>query len=217
MRLVKEWAANQAWSSQYHTPPPAYLELIVIHCATEYPDDATSVSALVQRVHSILPCAEGLIISWKKSFAWYEPPAGLQAPTVLDPFHPVRNYADPAAFDASEPGSRRPPSTSSAPGPELSSARAPRAATASSPRPAPSRSPSPRAPPPPAPPRPPRTSPRLPRRPFATEQRSAEWVAPSSGPASPPSGRGRAKTERHGWPWECLRTGAAFRRTATLD
>jgi len=102
MRLVKEWAAHQAWSSQYHTPPPAYLELIVIHCATEYPDDATSVSALVQRVHSILPCAEGLIISWKKAFAWYEPPAGLQAPTVLDPFHPVRNYADPAAFDASE-------------------------------------------------------------------------------------------------------------------
>merc|ERR1719359_2615943 len=102
VRVVKEWAAHQAWSSQYHTPPPVYLELVVIHCATEYPDDATSVGALVQRVHTVLRRAEELVITWKKGFAWYEPPAGLSAPTVLDPFHPVRNYADPAAFDASE-------------------------------------------------------------------------------------------------------------------
>jgi len=102
VRVVKEWAAHQAWSSQYHTPPPVYLELVVIHCATEFPDDATSVGALVQRVHQELRRAEELVITWKKAFAWYEPPAGLSAPTVLDPFHPVRNYADPAAFDASE-------------------------------------------------------------------------------------------------------------------
>merc|ERR1719316_1478404 len=102
VRVVKEWAAHQAWSSEYHTPPPVYLELAVIHCATEFPDDATSVGALVQRVHTELRRAEELVITWKKAFAWYEPPAGLSAPTVLDPFHPVRNYADPAAFDASE-------------------------------------------------------------------------------------------------------------------
>merc|ERR1719311_387779 len=102
VRVVKEWAAHQAWSSQYHTPPPVYLELVVVHCATEFPDDATSVGALVQRVHAELRRAEELVITWKKAFAWYEPPAGLSAPTVLDPFHPVRNYADPAAFDASE-------------------------------------------------------------------------------------------------------------------
>jgi len=101
IRLVKEWAASQSWSSAYQTPAPALLELIVIHCATEHPEDATSLDALVQRVHSVLRVAESLSITWNKSYAWYEP-AAVAAPTVQDPFHPARNHADPAAFDASE-------------------------------------------------------------------------------------------------------------------
>jgi len=101
IRLVKEWSASQSWSGGYHTPGAAYLELVVIYCAAEYPEDATNVGSLVQRVHSELRKAESLVITWNKSYAWYEPPS-VAAPTVLDPFHPLRNYADPAAFDASE-------------------------------------------------------------------------------------------------------------------
>merc|ERR1719408_272472 len=100
IRLVKEWAASQPWSSAYQTPAPALLELIVIHCATEHPEDAKSLDALVQRVHSVLRVAESLSITWNKSYAWYEP-AAVAAPTVQDPFHPARNHADPAPSENS--------------------------------------------------------------------------------------------------------------------
>ena len=39
-------------------------------CRARYPDDATRVGALVQRVHRVLRRAEELVITWKKGFAW---------------------------------------------------------------------------------------------------------------------------------------------------
>lgn len=91
VRLVKEWASRQLWSSPYLTPPPLLLELLVIHSAEQHPH--YPLPDLVAAVHELLKEADFLEVNWGLQSA--------QTPSVLHPFSGA-NLMDTSEFDSAE-------------------------------------------------------------------------------------------------------------------